>query len=181
MPRGVLVGGERADDGRGFLGTTLDRLAHLGSAGDLRAMFLRDGLRIVSDHPVLGVGPGRYGGAAATIIPTPVYEQYDTGLAGYRTVHNFWLHLLGEVGVVGTAVFLTMVAGLMIRIGRAARAASGLMFVVLAGAASVGLVVTLDSVTEMTFEGNMPILLGWLIFGIASTFAPARPLFARRP
>ena len=92
-----------------------------------------DGLRVVDDNFWLGVGPGRYGGAAAKIIESPVYEAYGVELFGYRTVHNFWLHLLGESGVLGTAVFLTMIVGLLIRLVLAAWRSDGLRFVILAG------------------------------------------------
>jgi hypothetical protein len=43
------------------------------------------------------------------------------------------------------------------------------------------MVVSLHSVTEMIFEGNMPVLIVWLLLGIASVLAPARPIFGRRP
>jgi O-antigen ligase len=163
-------------DGPNIIDTTLERLRALGT----RARYLREGLPILLDHPFLGVGPGRYGGAAATIIPSPVYEEYGTKLYGYRTVHNFWLHLLGEAGALGTAVFLTLIAGLVIRFVRVARAATGLRFVIVGGAAIMLLVATFHSVAEMIFEGNMPVLIVWLIAGIASILAPAVPLIRPR-
>lgn len=165
------AGPERADGG--LVGSTVDRFAHLGDGDDLRARFLRDGLPILADHPVLGVGPGRYGGAVAAIVPSPVYDAYGTGLFGYRTVHDFWLHLAGELGIVGLTIFLTMIAGLLVRFVRAARSARGPDFVVLAGAATMLVVTSLNSVTEMIFEGNMPSVLIWLLVGVASCLAPA--------
>lgn len=170
LPRSDAVMDER---GGGLVGSTVDRFAHLADGSDLRARFLRDGLPIVADHPVLGVGPGRYGGAVAAIIPSPVYEAYGTGLFGYRTVHDFWLHLAGETGVIGTTLFLAMIVGLVIRFARAARPAVGARFVVLAGAATMLVVASLNSVTEMLFEGNMPSVLIWLVVGLASCLAPA--------
>ena len=163
-------------DGPNIVDTTLERLRALGT----RARYLREGLPILLDHPFLGVGPGRYGGAAAAIIPSPVYEEYGTKLYGYRTVHNFWLHLIGEVGALGAAVFLTLIAGLVIRFVRAARVATGLHFVIVGGAATMLLVATFHSVAEMIFEGNMPVLIVWLIAGIASILAPTVPLIRAR-
>ncbi len=157
----------------GLVSSTVDRFLHLADGDDLRARFLVDGLPIVAEHPVLGVGPGRYGGAVAAIIPSPVYEAYGTGLFGYRTVHDFWLHLAGETGVVGVTIFLTLIAGLLIRFVRAARSAIGERFVVLAGTATMLIVASLNSVTEMIFEGNMPSMLIWLMVGLASCLAPA--------
>lgn len=174
---GTGDGGTTPDaDGPSIVDSTLDRLGDLGT----RARYLREGLPIILDHPFLGVGPGRYGGAAAKIIPSPVYEEYGTRLFGYRTVHNFWLHLLGEAGALGTAVFLTILAGLLIRFVRAARAATGLRFIIVAGATMMLLIAGFHSLTEMIFEGNMPILIVWLILGIASLLAPSVPLIRRR-
>jgi len=193
MPRGLLVP-EAAEGGAGngsgggggpaIVDSTGDRFGSLLDRNDTRGRYLRDGLRVIEANPLLGVGPGRYGGGAALIDPenpSPVYEEYDVELFGYRTVHNFWLHLLGESGVLGAAAFLTLVAGLLIRFVRGARDSSGLRFVVLAGAATMLMVVSLHSVTEMIFEGNMPVLVVWLVLGIASVLAPSRPLFERRP
>ncbi len=163
-----------------WIGSTVDRLDGLSGESDLRIRFMHDGLRIIDDNLLLGVGPGRYGGAAATIIPSPVYEEYDAGLYGFRTVHNFWLHLAGEVGAIGVAVFLTMVVALLIRFVRAARQAIGMRFVILAGAATATLVVGFNNLTEMLFEGNVPGILIWLILAIGSLLAPSPALWGRR-
>ncbi|HET8776444.1 MAG TPA: O-antigen ligase family protein, partial [Candidatus Limnocylindria bacterium] len=159
-----------------WIGSTVDRFDDLGG-GDLRIRFLTDGLRIIDDNLLLGVGPGRYGGAAATILGSPVYAEYDTGLFGFRTVHDFWLHLTGEVGVIGVAVFLTMVMALLIRFVRAARRAQGLGFIILAGAATATLVVGFNNLTEMLFEGNVPAILIWLILAVGSLLAPSPRLW----
>jgi O-antigen ligase len=181
LPRNLGLGVLDPDlAGGDVIGSTLDRLDNLSGGTDIRSQYLVDGLRIISANPVLGVGPGRYGGAAATIIPSPVYEEYDADLFGYRTVHNFWLHLTGEVGVVGVAVFLTLIVATLIRLVRAAWRSTGVSLVVVGGAATVLVVVSLHSVTEMTLEGNMPAFLIWLIVGLASVLAPATPIFARR-
>jgi putative inorganic carbon (HCO3(-)) transporter len=161
-----------------WIGSTMDRFGDLGE-GDLRVRFLRDGLRIIDSRPILGVGPGRYGGAAATIIPSPVYDLYNTSLFGFRTVHNFWLHLTGELGVTGAAVFLTMIAALLIRFVRAARRVDGVAFILLAGAATATIVVVFNNLTEMLFEGNVPGILIWLILAIGSLMAPSAALWGR--
>lgn len=188
MPRNLLGPEPAGGDGGGNGGSpppsivdvTRDRLGNLASRNDTRGRYLRDGLRVIEDHPVLGVGPGRYGGGAAYIYTSPLYESGEVELFSYRTVHNFWLHLLGESGVLGTAVFLTMVVGLFIRLVREAWRSSGVRFVVVGGAATMLVVVSLHSVTEMIFEGNMPVLVVWLVLGLASLLAPVRPLFGRQ-
>lgn len=161
--------------------STIRRILSLSDPNDTRGRYLRDGLRIIAANPVLGVGPGRYGGAAAAIIPSPIYEQYDATLFTYRTVHNFWLHLLGESGIVGTLLFVALVVLVLVRLLRAARHAAGIRLVLLGGAATMLMVVSLHSVTEMLFEGNMPAILIWLMLGIASTFVPLATSPAARP
>ena len=141
------------------------------TSNEVRLLLLRDGLRIIDDHLLLGVGPGRYGGAAAAIVPSPVYAEYDTTLGHLRTVHNFWLHLAGEVGALGMAVFLAMVVALGLRLGLSARTASGPRFVMLAGCATAVIVVIVHNVTEMSLEGNVPGILIWMTLGIGSTLA----------
>jgi len=160
---------------------TSDALRGMGS-NEVRLFLLRDGLRIVDDHLFVGVGPGRYGGAAAAIYPSPVYAEYDTTLGHLRTVHNFWLHLVGEVGALGLTIFLGILAALGIRFWLSARTASGPRFVVLAGCAAAVIVVAVHNVTEMSLEGNVPGILIWLTLGIGSTLAHAslRPEQHRR-
>ena len=148
-----------------------DPLAGMTSE-EIRLAFLEDGLRIVRANLLLGVGPGRYGGAVATIFPTPIYEEYGTTIGHFRTVHNFWLHLAGEVGVAGVTLLLGIVVALVLRLGRAARRTRGPESVVLAGAATAAIVASLNSLTEMVLEGNIPAVLLWLVLGIGAAMAP---------
>jgi O-antigen ligase len=163
----------------------MDRLGEVYERRDLRMRFIREGLVIVQDNLVLGVGPGRYGGAASAIVPSPVYEEYESGLYGFRTVHNFWLHLLGEVGVIGTSIFLAIVAGLMLRFHQAARgaraAADPVAFIIFAGAGTAVAITAVNNATEMIFEGNFPSFVIWLVVGLVSVLAPPAAIFRRRP
>ncbi len=160
-----------------IIDSTLDRLDQVYERRDLRMRFIREGLPIAADHPVLGVGPGRYGGAAAAIIPSPVYAEYGTGLYGFRTVHNFWLHMLGEIGGLGTAVFLTIVVGLVLRLFHAARREQDpVRYVLVAGGAMALIVISVNNMTEMIFEGNFPAFVIWLVLGMVSALAPSAGL-----
>ncbi|MGH2444666.1 MAG: O-antigen ligase family protein [Candidatus Limnocylindria bacterium] len=179
MPRHVLVASQDLHlyflDGAGdpsIVDSTVDRIGEVYERRDLRMRFIIEGLPIVNDNMWLGIGPGRYGGAAASIIPSPVYEEYGTGLYGFRTVHNFWLHLMGELGVAGITIFLAMIAGLFWRFVMAARRASSMRFVLFAGAATATLTITLNNLTEMLFEGNVPGVMIWLLLGSLSVLAP---------
>jgi O-antigen ligase len=145
---------------------------HRLNSEESRLYFVANGFEVIRDHPIVGVGPGRYGGAVAAIVGSPVHERYGTEFGNLRTVHNFWLHLTAEVGVAGTAVFAGMIAAFVIRFARAARSADGATFVVLAGSVTALVVITVNNGFEMLFEGNIPAVLIWLIIAIASVMAP---------
>jgi O-antigen ligase len=183
MPRNLLVAPADlpqyfpASGAPSIIDSTLDRLDYVYERRDLRMQFIREGLPIVMDNPLLGVGPGRYGGAAAAWLDSPVYSEYGTSLYGFRTVHNFWLHMLGEVGALGTAVFLTLIVGLLIRLVHAARRQlDPVRHIVLAGSALALVVIAFNNMTEMIFEGNFPAFVIWLMLGMASTLAPTTML-----
>ena len=190
MPRNLLIA--QADlptyfpetGAPSIIDSTLDRLDEVYESRDLRMRFIREGLLVVDDNMLIGVGPGRFGGAASAIIPSPVYDEYGTGLYGFRTVHNFWLHLLGEVGAIGTAVFLTLIAGIWLRFARAARdaraAADPVGFLLLAGTATAVAISALNNATEMIFEGNFPSFVVWLVVGMVSLLAPPTALRTRQ-
>jgi putative inorganic carbon (HCO3(-)) transporter len=169
MPRNLLVAGE--PDRQDLVNSTLDRLDAIGSGRDLRVRFLLEGLPIVADHPLLGVGPGRYGGAAANIFGTPVYAAYGTGLYGFHTVHIFWLHLLGEFGALGAAAFIGMLLSAWLQIARAALRSTGQTFAVLAGIAAGAAVMSINSGTEMLLEGNSAAFASWFLLGLGSAVA----------
>jgi O-antigen ligase len=75
---------------------------------DYRMIGFFEGLRVLKDHIVLGVGPGRYGGWVAYEYNSPVYETYSIPILGsaLRQSDNFWIHLLVESGVPGFLMFL---------------------------------------------------------------------------
>ncbi len=182
VPHHVLLrDGEQGDFATpDFVDTTINRFDELSSSTDVRVRFVVEAMPILSDHPLLGVGPGRYGGAVATIFRSPVYDRYQTGLYGYRTVHDFWLHLVGEVGALGAAAFIAMVVALALRLRRGARRAGGARFVILGGAWTMLLVVIINNFTEMVFEGNLPSVQLWTVLGMASLLAPAGALLGSR-
>jgi hypothetical protein len=60
---------------------------------------------VVAQYPVLGVGPGRYGGgAAAALLNTEMYDRLHMpfGIQNiYGQIDNNWMSLWGEVGTLG--------------------------------------------------------------------------------
>jgi O-antigen ligase len=98
-------------------------------------------------------------------------------------VDNFWLHLLAEVGVLGTVLF-----GLALTVAAwealvAARAAGGWRRVACGAAGAMAVVIAVDSVTEMLLEGNTTSFPTWFFLGVASALAAgaAKDLGASTP
>jgi putative inorganic carbon (HCO3(-)) transporter len=172
MPRDLLGGsGQRPD----LVRSTIGRVDAVGAGRDLRILFLINGIPIVVDHPALGVGPGRYGGAAADNFGTDVYAAYGTDNLfvnpTQRTVDNFWLHLLGETGVIGLLAFVGMVGVTLVEVVRSARTAVWGRRVMLSGIAGAVIALSVNSVTTMLLEANSVAFLFWFLLGLGSILA----------
>ena len=183
MPRNLLA----SDSGTNpdVVDATFGRLGAIGAGSDLRVIFLREGLPIAAEHPALGVGPGRYGGAAANVFGTPIYAEYGIGLHGFHTVHNYWLHLLVEVGILGITAMIAAIAGVVWQLLQAARRTVGPRRILLLAAATIAIAVSLNSFAEMLLEGNTPSFMVWFLVGMASIVADrartANPSVHRHP
>jgi putative inorganic carbon (HCO3(-)) transporter len=173
MPRNVLC--SECEDRPDLIGSTFGRVGTVGGGGDLRVLFILNGLPIVADHPALGVGPGMYGGAAADIFDTPVYARYGTDELfvnpTQRTVDDFWLHLLVESGLFGLLAYLAMVAAALRPILRRARGLPGLRGVALAGISGAVIGLAVNALTTMLLEANSVAFLFWFLLGIGSQLA----------
>jgi len=175
MPRDLLAPqqGERPE----LIDSTIDRVGTIGLGGDLRTLFILNAVPIIRDHPLLGVGPGRYGGAVANNYGTPIYEEYGTDVLFWnplqRTVDNFWLHILVETGIVG---FVTLLATAMLpglRILMAARHAVGWRRIMLGGTAAATAGMAVSSLTTMLLEANSIGFPFWFLLGVGSLVAAA--------
>ncbi len=172
MPKGVLVGLGQVYDP---FATTVNRFQAVQENRDLRTLFIRNAIAILEDHPWLGVGPGRYGGAAASLFESPIYTEYRTDelLTNQTTVDNFWLHMTVEGGVFGVLTFLVMIGTAVLTPIRALRRAERSYFAVPAGVVSATAVVCAATVTTMLLEGNTVAFLFWFLLGIGSMTLPA--------
>ena len=171
VPRGILLppGSQWAFD----LGNaTFGRLGALGEGKDLRFLFIQNAIPIIEDHPILGTGPGTYGGGVASHFGSPLYEQYTAGAVPTdRTVDNYWLHVTVEFGIVGAALLAGMLALAVFELLRAARRSAGTRRVLLAGVAAMILILGATSATEMLLEGNTTSIVLWFFIGIGSLLA----------
>lgn len=174
MPRDLLV--PPANPGAGgrpdLVDSTIGRFGAVGEGRDLRAQFVYNAVPILLDHPVIGVGPGRYGGAAADIFPTPIYAAYDTDRLfsnpAQRTVDNFWLHIAVEAGFVGLIAMVIAVVAAGWPALVAARRSLGSRRILLGGIAGATAALSINAVTTMTLEGNSVGYLFWFLLGLGT-------------
>ena len=85
-----------------------------GIAAKYRVYTFFKGLDILEEHPVWGVGPGMYGGVISLMFNSPLYDTYpfvpiwNSRLQAYRSLDQFWIQSLVELGVSGTFAFLLL-------------------------------------------------------------------------
>jgi O-antigen ligase len=174
MPRDLLVtepgGGPHKAPQFNAWDTTEERVSAVGEGRDLRTLFVINAVPILRDHPLFGVGPGRYGGAVAYDFGTPIYAEYGTGklLTQQRTVDNFWLHILVEAGVLGAIAFIGMIVLLGYRLVRLALRSRGLRYVLAAGTLGGVATVVVSTGTTMLLEGNTVAFMFWFVLSIGS-------------
>ncbi len=172
MPRDLLGSGEGAGVRPNVISSTFGRVSAVGEGRDLRTFFVLNALPIIADHPLIGVGPGRWGGAVAYDYWSPVYEEYGTDevfdLYPQRTADIFWLHLLVESGGLGVAAFIAAAAVPGIQILRAGRRATGMDRVLLGGIAFATVALAVNSVTTMLLEANSVAFLYWFLLGLGT-------------
>ncbi len=188
MPRNLLVvrgPGASAEAPRfDVVDTTVDRIGAVGEGLDLRTLFVNNALPILADHPLIGVGPGRYGGAEAYESRTPVYDRYDTWtlLKSQRTVDNFWLHILIETGILGAIALIALIVVNCVTLVRSALLSSGSRYVIIAGILAGIATVSVATGTTMLLEGNTVAFMFWFMLGIGSTYgAEERAVTAPSP
>lgn len=166
-PRSLLLPDQQRPN---LVDSTIDRFGAIGIRGDLRTLFVIQSMPIIRDHPIIGVGPGRFGGAVAANFGTPVYEDYGFGPLFWnpaqRTVDNFWLHLLVEVGLLGAVAFIAAAAIPGVRILRAARGPTIWRRILLGGIAAAAFALAISSGTTMLLEANSIAFTFWFLLGL---------------
>jgi len=83
----------------------------LDSSLDGRLWSINNGMHIWAKYPVLGSGPGTYGGKLALSASSPVYLQgIQNGYVALYFTDNQWLQLLVQTGLVGVIIFALFAA-----------------------------------------------------------------------
>jgi O-antigen ligase len=77
-------------------------------------------LEVFKERPIFGAGPNNVGAVAYKIIPyDPERPQYSDPIQLYnKKLHNIFLQVLSEQGLVGAAIWLTMLGDFFLRLRR---------------------------------------------------------------
>jgi putative inorganic carbon (HCO3(-)) transporter len=133
-----------------------------------RQAYWRAALDMAADHPLLGVGPGRYG------VESKAYILNDPINITEPVVHNSYLEVLAEGGVPTLLVFVGFIFGswrLTARARRHFQAADDVDGLRIAAAVQASLVVAIVSANFLSVQITVPL---WLLGGIAAVLALER-------
>jgi O-antigen ligase len=98
-----------------------DRITKL-DGGTGRTDIWRVGSRMVSAHPVRGVGSGNFQlSSVHYLLKNPGAVRYDYFVDHPKVAHNTYLHVLAELGLVGLALFLAIIGFAITCLFRAAQ------------------------------------------------------------
>jgi O-antigen ligase len=98
-----------------------DRITKL-DGGTSRTDIWRIGGRMVSAHPVRGVGSGNFQlSSVHYLLKNPGAVRYDYFVDHPKVAHNTYLHVLAELGLVGLALFLSIIGFAVVCAFRAAQ------------------------------------------------------------
>src|SRR4051794_14571556 len=134
-----------------------------------RQAYWKAAASMAADHPVLGVGPGRFGVESRNYVLNDPIGIVDP------VVHNSYLEVLAEGGVPTLAAFLAFIAGSWRLVARARRrflAAEDADGLRLAASVQASLVVAIVSANFLSVQITVPL---WLLGAIAAVLALERP------
>lgn len=107
----------------GLVGFYVSNSKEMNSVNYYRKDMILTSIEIWKDNPVVGVGPGMYGGWVKAGVDSPVFQKYKVEtrwiemMEKHRTLDTFWFQCLAEYGLFGTLVFII----LLITLWRVAR------------------------------------------------------------
>ncbi len=121
-----------------------------------RAAFFRDGMKVFRDHPILGAGLGSF----ECLIFGYQDFRYET-----KYVHNHYIQVLLDCGVVGFLLYLALLALSLVSLLRARRAASPFRSLHPALCAAFCLLL-LHSVMEVVMSTSIYLLYGYSLLAL---------------
>lgn len=86
-----------------------------------RIYMQKKGIEIWKDNMFLGVGPGMFGSGLSIRYNSPIYEKYNFDeprievLKRFKTIDNFWIQILAELGILGIVCLMAFFIFLALR------------------------------------------------------------------
>ena len=123
---------------------------------DDRATYFQESMTIIKKHPLFGVGAGNYGLALVQQFPDKPNSYY------YQPVHNVFLFIWSEIGVLGLALWLILLFKLLLDGLKTIKisAESGL------AVAGLSLVIALMFFDHWLWSLHFGLMFFWLIVGL---------------
>ncbi len=125
-------------------------------------------LQMFRDSPLTGIGLNNFQTAMER------YDVYGLIFAG-NPVHNLYLLVLSETGVIGFLPFLLMLGALLVIAIRLAGARDRLLGAIGAGVAASYLFFYLEEALTFSLREDMPLALFWILSGLALACSRMRP------
>jgi O-antigen ligase len=154
------------------------RISHFDATGTGRVDLWRVAWQAGKDHPIVGVGLNNYRAVSAQYVRRPG-ALHNVALIAEKphVVHNVYLQLFTETGIIGLGLFLAILLGCLGAALRAARRFDELNERGLAGLARASLVGTIGFLAASFFlsDGSDPRL--WVLLALG----PALLALANRP
>jgi len=125
---------------------------------------------MINDYPILGVGLNNYS------LLMPKYDMASFAIEGLVIVHNIFLLITAEAGIIGLIAFLWLLATLLIRAWRLASGAlSDTVWVAGVGIFSAYTVLTIHGMVDYAMLASAPLIRLFWLFAGATAALSAKP------
>lgn len=98
----------------GIVGYYVSNSREMNSVNYFRKDMILTSIEVWKDNPVVGVGPGMFGGWVKEDFDSPVFQKYKVQtrwiemIEKHRTIDCFWSQCLAEYGLLGTLIFIAL-------------------------------------------------------------------------
>lgn len=156
-------------------GVVLERLGSIAAPGSDPAVTGRieiwgATLRMITEHPLLGVGIGNFRAAYGNLMiyGLPLIQSFDQTLSmvAPNHAHNLILHVAAEVGLTGLATFVSLLLVAFLKALRSGKS-TGIQARTLKVGMAAGLgAMLIHSLAEVTFYQGFNVLLFFTYLGL---------------
>ncbi|MGZ4200921.1 MAG: O-antigen ligase family protein [Thermoleophilaceae bacterium] len=155
-----------AGAGFAFYGQARSRVANINEGGAGRSTLWLVAWRMAKDYSPVGVGLNNFRAVAPDYVRRPGSLRYVTQIDKPHVVHNTYLELLAETGMVGLALFLAGVGACLAAARRAQRLFEQLGRRDLARISGAVLLASVGILVTQVFSSNAYDMRFWVVFAL---------------